>query len=645
MKKNLQLVKQIALALVLLVTATVVNAQTRTATTDGPWNSTTTWGGAAVPTATQTVTINSGVTVTLNASTAALSSLTINSGGTLTTTGTFTISATTIALNGTLTRNGTGGITVTTMTVGSTGTYTHAFNGGTIPNATWNAASTCNITGVTNTLPANSTQTFGNLTWNCAGQTDTDFPATININGTLTIANTNGQEARPNDGSVNTIGGNYVHSGGVIRWTRNTAGSVTVTGNVSISGGECRLSNGNQVGTLSVGGNFSHTAGVLTETGTGSGSVIFPTGTHSFTSGGTVSNAINWTVNNGATLNMAAAGTVVSGNAFTVANGGTLGITAAAGIVTAPTASGNIQTTTRTFNAGGNYNYIGSASQVTGNALPASINNLTVNNSNGVTLTNAVTLNSATTPLTLTNGIVSGAAITISAAYTGAGGGGSASSHVNGAMSKTGSTNFTFPIGNGTLYRPISVSNLSTSATISATYFLANPRTAHGTNLGSGLYNVSLCEYWDLNDGAATITGRVGLEFSSVSPCNANGYVTDPATLVVAHWNGSQWDNLGSNGTATMTSVTANTTSTFSPFTIGSTSVLNPLPVSFTDVKAFEKSAGVQVEWTNATESDMSAYVIERSANGIDFTAIGQTAPRSNQFDRVSYTYIDAAPL
>ncbi len=37
MKKNLQLIKQIALALVLLVTATVVNAQ-RTASVDGHWN-------------------------------------------------------------------------------------------------------------------------------------------------------------------------------------------------------------------------------------------------------------------------------------------------------------------------------------------------------------------------------------------------------------------------------------------------------------------------------------------------------------------------------------------------------------------------------------------------------------------------------
>jgi hypothetical protein len=295
--------------------------------------------------------------------------------------------------------------------------------------------------------------------------------------------------------------------------------------------------------------------------------------------------------------------------------------------------------------------YKGSAAQITSNneypVAGTNISQVIIDNAAGVTLNNAKALAGT---LTLTNGdLITTNTNLLTIAAGGTISGGSASSHVNGPLAKTGSTNFTFPVGNGTLYRPISITTLSASATVRATYFLANPRTAFGT-AGTGplltVKDVSSCEYWDLDDGAAVITAVVGLQYGATSPCNSNGYITDPSTLVVTHWNGSSWDNLGAAGGATLTNMTAGGNSTFSPFTIGTTnSQLNPLPVSFTDVKAFEKGAGVQVEWTNATESDMSAYVIERSANGIDFTSIGQTAPRSNQFDRVSYTYVDAAPL
>jgi hypothetical protein len=101
--------------------------------------------------------------------------------------------------------------------------------------------------------------------------------------------------------------------------------------------------------------------------------------------------------------------TVVSGaGTFAVASGGTLGIRHILGIVTAPTASGHVQTTTRTFSTDATYVYdnnVGSP-QVTGNGLPASVAGLTITNPNGVTLTSSVAANTA---LTLTAGTPGGA--------------------------------------------------------------------------------------------------------------------------------------------------------------------------------------------------------------------------------------------
>ena len=104
-------------------------------------------------------------------------------------------------------------------------------------------------------------------------------------------------------------------------------------------------------------------------------------------------------------MHMAAAGTFISGGgSFTLSSGATLGITSAAGI-TASGATGNIQVTgTRTYDTGANYIYNGSAAQVTGDGLPATVNNLTFNNTGGiVTFTSACTV---TRDFSLTSGSV-----------------------------------------------------------------------------------------------------------------------------------------------------------------------------------------------------------------------------------------------
>lgn len=71
----------------------------------------------------------------------------------------------------------------------------------------------------------------------------------------------------------------------------------------------------------------------------------------------------------------------------------------------------------------------------------------------------------------------------------------------------------------------------------------------------------------------------------------------------------------------------------------------NPLPVMFDNVKAYTKSGGVQVEWSNLTERDLIKYQVERSANGKDFAAIDEQLPKVNTNDRADYTSFDGAPL
>ncbi|HKO45910.1 MAG TPA: C25 family cysteine peptidase, partial [Pyrinomonadaceae bacterium] len=113
----------------------------------------------------------------------------------------------------------------------------------------------------------------------------------------------------------------------------------------------------------------------------------------------TINGCLN--VNSGATFNMGSF--VVSGpGCFTAASGSTLGLGHADGISAGSTFSGNVQVTgTRTYSTGANYNYNGTTAQSTGDGLPSSVNNLTINNSSGVTLTNNVAVDAA---LNLTSG-------------------------------------------------------------------------------------------------------------------------------------------------------------------------------------------------------------------------------------------------
>ena len=339
------------------------------------------------------ITINSGRTLTINNGT----------GTDLTVAGTLLTNSTSSSAG--ITRNG-------TIIFNAGGTYIHNMNGETVPTATWDPTSTVRITGTTTSDPSGLNQSFGNFIWNATGlgTNSVNFNPT-GIAGNLEINNGTAtgqiiQTVTPLSigGNLIITGGQYVIGSGASR-TLNVAGNVSVaggtlvmsrtnsftgtlntSGNMSITGGTLNMSTATSgSGVLNVSSNFTHTAGTITKTGTtGTGNINF-NGSGSpqvFTSGGTVSSTINWTVNSGAFLQMAEATTTVTGSGtFTLSSGATLGIRSPLGITTTG-ATGNIQSTgTRTYTAGSSLVYNGSANQAAGNGLTSTNKaNLTIDN-------------------------------------------------------------------------------------------------------------------------------------------------------------------------------------------------------------------------------------------------------------------------
>jgi VCBS repeat-containing protein len=449
-----------------------------TASTWQRWDGTQWVAAVSAPSSTSgLITVQNGHTVTV-AATVTFDETTVDAGGTLVVNAALTIAngvGTDVSVSGTVRQDGSGSFTINSgasIAFNNGGTYQHNFtaSAGTIPTATWSSGSTVEVIGYTSstTRPGGLTQSFYNFTWNTPNQTGTIslFGELNTVSGEFRVASTGSGTIRLGGSSTGnlTVGGDLNQTGGSFQFTSGAARTVTVAGNVSISGGTFDMATAAVVGTLNVAGDFSHTAGTITETSTGSSAIVFNgTGTQTYTSGGTVSNTVNFTVNSGATLQTAADATIVGGGGtFTLSSGATLGIKSVDGI-TSSGATGNIQVSgARTFSTGASYTYNGDSAQATGSGLPTTVNNLTVDNAAGLTLAAGVTVNGT---CSLTSGVVNAGSanyIYISATGTLS----RTSGHVFGYLARyipTGAVTRTYEIGNATDYMPVTVAFASVS--------------------------------------------------------------------------------------------------------------------------------------------------------------------------------------
>lgn len=564
------------------------------------------------------------------------------------------------------------------------GSYDHARSGGGVPFATWSLNSTVNILGSTTAKPSNISQAFGNFTWNAANQTEViSLEGNLNsLQGDLTIAHTGSSEVRLKSTSLSTL-------------------NLDIRGDLNITGGRLNLVSSALGGTLNLvlHGDFNMSGGVLTEDGgaLNSSNVSFNgTTEQKFTkTGGEITGVIDFAIEENAKVDFGTS-ILTSEGRFEVLTGGRLIVSNPAGL-SSTGATGAIQTASRIYRSSAYYEFRGGATGVfstasvdpffdivTGVTNPTSVRALIINSTTPggvVTLSQSFTLNHYNeqggnydpSELQLLNGVLVSTAtnfITLGDDATASGvldpDGDSRpneynlTSFVDGPLRKIGNDAFIFPVGKvGSGLHKIGItappSGGNTTTSFTAQYFRADPGTL-GTTLDAQLKKISGCEYWSL-ERSGTSAVRVVLSWEANSGCGGE-YVTDPLTLSVARFNEATdtWMNEGNTiglrtgtptaGTITSASASPGFVGTYGFFALGTTSATaNPLPVVFGDVRAFEKNNGVQVDWSNLTETDVAEYSVERSANGRDFTSIATQLPTSNLNDRADYTAFDANPV
>jgi len=302
------------------------------------------------------------------------------------------------------------------------------------------------------------------------------------------------------------------------------------------------LSNSNnKVTTLNVGGNMSMSGGMLNESKENGLINFVGSSLHTFSNtGGTISNNINFTVQSGSTLDVGTS--VITGDGvFTLAAGATL-ITANAGGIAQNGASGSIQTAVQSLSPSANYIFNGTSLQVLGTAV-TTVNNLTIDNSAGVTISDNLTVNNI---LTLENGNLSlgslGSNLTIANGATISCPSGYDNTHMivcdgSGSLIKqsnnTAGLQMVFPVGTGILYSPVNITSLSASVAGIAS---VSVRAVSGTASGA---TTDLQKYWELaSANLSTIVASLAFTYNNPDEVGVGG---DQSSYVPYLLTGGSW--------------------------------------------------------------------------------------------------------
>lgn len=224
---------------------------------------------------------------------------------------------------------------------------------------------------------------------------------------------------------------------------------------------------------------------------------------------------------------------------------------------------------------------------------------------------------------------------------------GSSSSYVNGPMTKVGNSDFVYPVGKNRHYGQVAISGMpSPSSEVTAEYFDNSYSVL--SPLDTTLASVSNHQYW-------TIASADNLAVRLIWSSAAYSHIVQCENLTIAQYSGTDWLNVPSSviggsvctGTGSGSIQSLSTFTTNTPVTFGSlkTSGGNALPVTLTAFNAVPENKVVVTNWQTASQINNDHFTVERSGDGVNFTAVGTVKGAGTINSPMSYEYTDENPL
>ncbi|ANQ49296.1 hypothetical protein MY04_1922 [Flammeovirga sp. MY04] len=214
--------------------------------------------------------------------------------------------------------------------------------------------------------------------------------------------------------------------------------------------------------------------------------------------------------------------------------------------------------------------------------------------------------------------------------------------HANCKVTKKGNDAFVFPVGDGTYYRPITMSAPAvTTDQFTASYYYASPNAAgyDSTALAGSLSkHINANEYWILDRDAGSSNVTVTLSWNS-----RTSNTPEADNLKVVRWDGIKWDDHEGtpSGSASSGEIVSNLITSFSPFTIHYEGSMD-LPVELIHFNAELVEDGVFIKWATATEINNDEFVIEKSNDKTTWDEVGRIRGSGNSNVRNDYHILDA---
>lgn len=463
-------------------------------------------------------------------------------------------------------------------------------NGGSIPCATWDPGATLLITGIIAAAPVFSSPTpsnIGNLSINCPSMTSSvalALPNNLTINGNLEVLSTNNRNLS-------------------LSATTSATMNYTVMGYMEVGNGAYVTLGGSSLTpsyTWNLKGNFLQTGGtfnLLNNIGTVTQPTTFKIG-GDITQIGGIFDCVNPTVSTTAEL-------------FVMELNGTAAQNV--GFFTSTMDNTTSQVVLRMNNAAGvsllspvQVGKVSWNSAAKGVITTSSSNFLYVRNTN------------ATDPLVFNAPSNSG--------------------YIDGPVRRVTASNtqyLSLPVGKGGTLRACEIKPANTTVSVYEAEYFASGYPVTTTQLP--LHKISNQEYWNISKIAGS-DAVIRLSLAGAVPG-----VAAIDTLVVAHFNGTEWtDARGTKlfpGNSTTGSIETTTMSSFSPFTFAYT-WNSALPIYLLNFTARKDGNTAKINWTITENSTPETFEVLRSTDGRTFTSIGTINGEENKY---AYSFTDLA--